>query len=656
MRIWLNLNVAKLQKKRLADPDDYLQILTRYWGHTEFRSLQAEIIHSVGSGNDTLALMPTGGGKSITFQVPALARKGICIVVTPLIALMKDQVDQLVSRKIKAAAIHSGMTRAEISITLDNCIFGDFKFLYISPERLRTELFKVKVRSMNVNLLAVDEAHCISQWGYDFRPSYLEISSLREILEGVPVLALTATATPEVCDDIQEKLSFKKKNLLSKSFDRENLSYVVRHTEDKAAELIRITGSINGSGIVYVRNRKNCRDLALLLEEKGISARYYHAGLKHNEREIRQQDWSENTFRVMVATNAFGMGIDKSDVRFVVHTDLPDSPEAYFQEAGRAGRDGKKSWAILLYNPTDKRLAEKRLSVNFPPVSKIREIYMALGNFLQVPVGSGKGQQYDFEMGEFLHRYKINALVAHSGMTILAREGYIAVTEAFNNPSRIMFRSGRDDLYSFQVKHADFDGFIKLLLRTYSGLFTQYVKIDETFLSRRSGLPVERVFGYLKALSSRQIIHYIPRKDIPMVTFLEERLDDKNLHISPERYKFRKERYESRIKEMLRYASSGSICRNQFLLSYFGQLDSPRCGRCDVCLSRKEISPDSSEFIKIRDRITAILSDRKRSLEELVSESGMDPERVTGVAEQLMEQGFLIREKNLRLKLKHPSG
>jgi ATP-dependent DNA helicase RecQ len=654
LSFWLNLNVAKLQKKSLAESHDIRQILEQFWGYSEFRPLQEEIIQSVLDGRDTLALMPTGGGKSLTFQVPSLAMDGICIVITPLIALMKDQVEQLQRRKVKAAALHSGMTRGEIDITLENCRYGDYKFLYVSPERLGTEIFKTRVREMNVNLIAVDEAHCISQWGYDFRPSYLEISGLRELLPEVPVLALTATATPEVCADIQERLLFREKNLLRKSFDRENLTYAVRHHEDKTGELLRMVQKLKGSGIVYVRSRRKCRELAELLAARGVPANYYHAGLTHALRDERQQGWSRDQFRVMVATNAFGMGIDKPDVRFVIHTDLPDAPEAYFQEAGRAGRDGKPAWAILLYNGADKKLVKQRLVYNFPPIPKIREIYTALCNFLQIPLGSGKGQQFDFELGEFLHRYRLNAALTLSALQVLSREGYIAMTEAFENPSRILFTVGRDDLYGFQVKNAELDGFIKLLLRSYSGLFSQYVRIDEAFLAKRSGIPLSKIRHYLNTLSSRQIITYIPRKEVPVITFLEERLDQKNLLISPERYYFRKQSYERRSGEMLRYAESRTRCRNQFLLSYFGQLDSSRCGRCDVCRSPDIMDPEDPRFQSIQERLTGLLTGGSMAADELVATSGMEAEQVLQVLEWLMDRGWITRQDDLTLKWEGP--
>jgi len=644
--------VAKLQKKSFTDSQEIHRILLETWAYDHFRPLQEDIIHSVLSGKDTLALMPTGGGKSITFQVPALAMEGICLVITPLIALMKDQVDQLYQLKVKAMAIHSGMSAYEIDIALNNCVYGGYKFLYVSPERLSTRLFRARISDMNVNLIAVDEAHCISQWGYDFRPSYLDISTLREFLEDVPVLALTATATPEVCDDIQDRLGFTEKNLFQKSFNRENLDYLVENTEDKARELLQQISQLDGCGIVYTRNRKKCRELSQLLTEHGIKASYYHAGLKQALRDERQQAWMNNQFRVMVATNAFGMGIDKPDVRFVIHMDLPDGPEAYFQEAGRAGRDDLHSRAILLYSASDKRVIEQRKAINFPGIPKIREVYKALCNYLQIPLGSGKGQQYDFEFGEFLHQYRFSAMIAHSSLQTLSREGYLVLTEAFHNPSRLKFQVEREALYTFQVKNASFDSFIKLLLRTYSGLFSQFVKIDESSLAKRSGLPRDKVFSYLITLSKRQIIHYIPRKEIPVLTFLEERLDDKNLLIAPDRYKFRKERYEKRIGEMLRYASSETICRNQFLLSYFGQMDTPRCGRCDVCRKVEFLQPGSEDFSRIVEALSSQLSEASMTLEELVKRIPEDPEKIGQVAEWLLDQGKLSRKKDLTLSWK----
>ncbi|MBN1133219.1 MAG: RecQ family ATP-dependent DNA helicase [Bacteroidales bacterium] len=623
------------------------QILSDYWGYTEFRPLQEDIIRSVLEGKDTLALMPTGGGKSITFQVPAMAREGICLVVTPLIALMKDQVENLKKRGIKAIAVHSGLSREEMDVSLDNCIYGDFKFLYVSPERIDTELFKVRVQQMKVNLIAIDEAHCISQWGYDFRPSYLKIAGLRALLPGIPLLALTATATPEVAQDIQDKLGFSQKNVLRTSFERKNLVYLVRRTEKKEQALLSLVGEMEGSGIVYVRNRKKCREYAELLSDHGMNAGHYHAGLKHEERTGKQELWTRDGIRVMVATNAFGMGIDKPDVRFVIHMDLPDNPESYFQEAGRAGRDGNPARAILVFSPVDERLIQNRIAVNFPGIPKIREVYNALGNYLQVPVGSGKMQSYDFDFGGFLARYRLNALVAHSSLEVLMREGYVDVTDEINNPSRVHFRITRDELYRFQVKNEKFDGFIKLLLRSYTGMFSQFVNIDEGTLARRSGLSGEGIYNFLKNLSRMQIITYVPRKRTPVVTYLEERLDERNLHISPERYKFRKERYAKKIGEMLRYAKSESVCRSQFLLSYFGELDAPRCGQCDVCTKNinGDLKPD--EFDRIAETIRMLLMERDMTVPELTKRSGVPSERLLRVLERLLDQDRLRRNEQL---------
>ncbi len=627
----------------------YREVLTQYWGYSEFRPLQEEIIESVSSGKDTLALMPTGGGKSITFQVPAMAKEGICLVITPLIALMKDQVENLKAKNIKALAIHSGLSKYEIDHALDNCIFGDFKFLYLSPERLSTDLFKARVVQMNVNLIAIDEAHCISQWGYDFRPSYMKIIELRELLPDVPMLALTATATPGVATDIMDKLGFTEPHLLKKSFERENLIYVVRHTEDKHRELLKIAGRIDGSGIVYVRNRKKTREIAALLNKEGISADYYHAGLRFEDRTKKQEDWQQDRTRVVVSTNAFGMGIDKSGVRFVVHLDLPDSPEAYFQEAGRAGRDEQKAWAILLYSPADEKSVERRISVNFPGLDVVREVYTGLFNYLQIPVGIGKGQSFDFILGEFLSMYKFNALVATSALAILSREGYFEITEEINNPSRVYFIVGRDELYRFQVKNKQFDGFIKLLLRSYTGLFSQYVPIDEHILSRRSGLSRDNVYKYLVSLAGSHIIRYIPKKKNPVVNLLEERLDDKNVYLSSKQYIFRKDKYISRISEMLIYVKSETKCRSQFLLTYFGEKDAPRCGKCDVCLSKNEKSLNQKKFDAIKGKIKELLAGQPTEVLKLVRAVNFDEKEVIFVLESLLENGSIERLESMEL-------
>lgn len=632
----------------------YSEALERYWGYSAFRPLQEEIIESVGSGKDTLALMPTGGGKSLTFQVPAMAREGICLVITPLIALMKDQVENLKSRGIKAIAIHSGLSRMEIDHALDNCIFGDFKFLYLSPERLSTEIFRTRVREMHVNMIAIDEAHCISHWGYDFRPSYMRIPELREILPAVPVLALTATATPGVAKDIMDKLGFSEGNLLKMSFERKNLVYVVRRTEDKHKELLKIAGNVPGTGIVYVRNRKKTREIAELLNSNGIVADYYHAGLRYEERTRKQEAWQQSKTRVVVSTNAFGMGIDKPEVRFVVHMDIPDSPEAYFQEAGRAGRDEKKAWAVLLFSPADEKSIEQRIAVNFPGLDVVRQVYTGLFNYLQVPVGSGKGQSYDFILGEFLSGYKFNALVATSALKVLSREGYFEITEEINNPSRIHFIIGRDELYKFQVKNSKFDGFIKLLLRSYTGLFSQYVIIDEHTLASRSGLSPDQVYKYLVSLAGSKVINYIPKKKNPVIHLLEERLEDKNVYIDAQLYRFRKQKYMTRISEMLAYVKSETKCRSQFLLSYFGDTAARRCGQCDICLEKNELKITKERFTEIEKEIKKLLLEKPCELLELVRKIDIDERKVILVIEKLMDDGAIMRGGNMQLSWRKP--
>ncbi len=614
-------------------------ILKQYWGYTSFRSIQLDIIESVYNGNDTLALMPTGGGKSITFQVPALAMEGICLVISPLIALMKDQVENLKKRGISAVAIYSGMTQHEIDITLDNCIYGEVKFLYVSPERLSTAIFRERIRKMRVCMVAIDEAHCISQWGYDFRPSYLKIAELRSILTDAPFLAVTATATPEVVDDIQEKLHFRNGKVFRMSFARDNLVYLVRNVEDKEKYLFKIVDNIPGSGIVYVRNRNKTKEIALMLQRAGHAADFYHAGLTMEMRNAKQNDWQTGKTRIIVATNAFGMGIDKPDVRFVVHIDLPDSPEAYFQEAGRAGRDQKLSYAVLLYNESDSLRIEQRLEANFPPPDEIKRIYQALGSYLNIAYGAGKGEVYDFNLIDFCSTYKLNMVVAYNSLKILEQEGYIELTDELDNPSRIMFLVNKQELYRYQVAHAEMDKFIKVLLRLLPGVFSQYVRIDEQFLSKTTGLPADKVYEHLKTLSRQKILNYIPKKRTPLVIFIEERLDDKNLRIEPERYQTLRERYRTRINTMLQYAQSQAKCRSQFLSEYFGQTDSYRCGKCDVCTARNELDMSKYEFDNILDKIKATLTKTPLPLENLIDSTGSNPDRVARVIRFLQDTG-----------------
>ncbi|MFP4023266.1 MAG: ATP-dependent DNA helicase RecQ [Thiohalospira sp.] len=622
----------------------YEQILIKYWGYSKFRPLQEDIIRSVMDGKDTLALMPTGGGKSITFQVPSMAQEGICIVITPLIALMKDQVENLLKRDIKAIAIYSGMSKDEIDIALDNCIYGNVKFLYISPERINTELFKVRVKYMQVNLIAIDEAHCISEWGYDFRPSYLKIADIRELVPETPFLALTATATPKVVDDIQEKLKFKEKNVFRKSFERKNLVYLVRELEDKQNYLIETLNKVKGSGIIYARNRKKTREIALMLQKAQISADYYHAGLKHEDRSRKQINWKVGKTRVMVSTNAFGMGIDKPDVRFVIHIDLPDSIEAYFQEAGRAGRDEKKAYAVLLYSNSDKVKAEQRVETNFPELKEIRNIYQALGNFFQIAFGSGKNQSYDFIIGDFAKKYNFSILKIHSALKFLQREGYIEITDELFSSSKIHFLVGRDDLYKFQIANAKFDGFIKLILRSYTGLFSDYVNIDELSLAKRANVEIDVVYKYLNKLKNLGILNYIPKKSNPFIVFTEERLDDKSLHLSKENYDFRKKRFIERINAVLHYATSNTKCRSQILLSYFGEGNPDRCGECDVCTRRNELDLSKYEFDLILEAIKEKINQESVSLDELIKSLQFNKEKSIKVIQWLLDNDKITKE------------
>ena len=560
---------------------DYLKILKQYWGYNSFRSIQLDIIESIGNGRDTLGLMPTGGGKSITFQVPALAQEGTCIVITPLIALMKDQVQNLRKKGIKAAAVYTGMLRSEIIKTLENCIFGGIKILYISPERLSSPIFQTKLHHMKVSFITVDEAHCISQWGYDFRPAYLKIAEIRK-LKPAPVLALTATATEKVVDDIQAQLAFQQKNVFRMSFERPNLAYVVRKTNDKIAELIHILSRINGSAIVYVRSRRRCKELSAILETNGIQSTFYHAGLEPSVRDERQKLWNDNKKRVIVATNAFGMGIDKPDVRVVIHMDSPDSIEAYFQEAGRAGRDGMKSFAVLLWNNGDPAKLQKRINSNFPPKEFISDVYEHLAYFYQIGVGSGEGHTFSFEIGRFCVTYSYSSIYVDSALRILQNAGYMRYETEPDASARIHILLQRNDLYRLNELTPKEEAVMTTLLRCYGGLFTSYEFIDETLVASLAGLSNHETYQTLKSLSMQHIIHFIPQRKTPYITFLHDR--DESIYLSESIYDNRKTEYIKRIEAVIAYASNDYVCRSRQLLRYFGEKTTHDCGQCDVCL------------------------------------------------------------------------
>ena len=599
---------------------NYQSILKQYWGYNDFRGIQREIIESIGAGHDTLGLMPTGGGKSVTFQVPALAMQGVCIVITPLIALMKDQVDNLLRRGIKAAAIYSGLTHEEIIITLENCIFGDVKLLYVSPERLASELFQKKLRHMRVSFITVDEAHCISQWGYDFRPSYLEIAAIRKLLPKVPVLALTATATPKVIEDIQEKLTRKTSqtgktgetsfNVFKMSFERKNLVYVVREAPDKREQILHILNSLPGTAIVYARSRQRTKEVSEMLNQTGISATFYHAGLDSSVKDERQQAWQEGKTRVMVATNAFGMGIDKPDVRLIIHIDCPDSIEAYFQEAGRAGRDGHRSYAVLLYNGSDKRKLEKRIADTFPTKDYIRQVYEHLAFYYQIGVGSGFNHTFEFNIEQFCRAFRHFPLQVDSALKILSRAGYIEYTEEQDNQARLMFTVSRGELYKLENNTPDEEKIITTLLRNYGGLFTDYHYIDEGLLASQTALQPQQVYQILKALSQRHILHFIPQKKTPYIRYTQRREDKEILQFPPVIYEERLAQFRERIAAVIRYATDDRICRSRQLLRYFGETDSHDCGLCDVCLShRKEGLVSEPRMNAATEQILHLLAD-----------------------------------------------
>lgn len=619
---------------------DIQQILIKYWGYSTFRPMQEEIIRSVMAGKDTLALMPTGGGKSLCYQVPAMAMDGICIVVSPLIALMKDQVDRLKQQGIKAFAIYSGMHYNEIELALNNVTLGDAKFLYISPERLATPNFRESLRYMKVNLLAVDEAHCISQWGYDFRPPYLQIAEIRPILPTTPVLAVTASATPAVVDDIQNRLQFAEKNIIRQSFERKNLAYVVLHEENKPGKLVEMLKKVQGSAIVYAGTRRRTYDFARHLNKHGIPADHYHAGMDNAEREIKQKAWMAGNPRVIVATNAFGMGIDKPDVRLVIHVDMPDSIEAYFQEAGRGGRDGKKSWAVIMYQDADLLDAEHQFELTFPEMEIIRNVYHALGNFFRLAVGSGKNMSYDFDIADLCNQYNLNPVTAYSALKFLEKEGYLMLNEGIHNPPKLHMKLQGEKLYKFRVENPDMDLFLKIILRSYTGLFTQFVKFNLNELAKRTNLQLDMVVSKLEKLNKLGVLVFIPPKTKPQIIFTEERLDAKDLYISKDNYALRKRVAHERLKSLHNYLSSNNRCRSVFLLSYFGENNVKRCGQCDVCIERNKVDLNEMEFNAVLEKIKPLLKDKPIELDRLViSVEKTSSDKVIRVIEWLLDNG-----------------
>ncbi len=632
---------------------DYLSILKKYWGYNQFRGIQEDIIQSIGEGKDTLGLMPTGGGKSITFQVPALAQEGLCLVITPLIALMKDQVRNLRNRGIKATAIYSGMTREEILIAMDNCIFGDYKFLYISPERLGTELFQNKLQHMKVCMITVDESHCISQWGYDFRPAYLKIAEIRTLLPDTPILALTATATPEVVKDIQERLAFKKENVFQMSFERKNLAYIVRRTENKADELLNILTKVDGSSIVYTRSRKKTREVAQFLNGRGISATFYHAGLNNDTKDKRQKSWVTGEHRVMVATNAFGMGIDKPDVRVVIHIDFPDSPEAYFQEAGRAGRDGEKAYAVLLYAQSDKNILKKRIADTFPDKEYILKVYEHINYYFQMAMGDGLGCTFAFNIDEFCQNFKHFPIQVDSALKILTQAGYLEYTDEQDNNSRVIFTLQRDELYRINEGSKEAETLIRVLLRSYTGLFSDYAYINEDTLAQRCNLTRKEVYDILLSLTRQRILHYIPGKKTPYIIYTCERRDTSRIILKKEIYEDRKASYEHRINAMLEYADAEDKCRSRMLLRYFGEKNEHNCNMCDVCLHKHDSGIRKGEFESICEQVYERLNQRPASFVDLTQLPISNQEKIEKVLSYLLAEEQIILKDNL-LYLAHP--
>ena len=615
-------------------------VLAQYWGYKQFRPLQEDIIHSVMEKNDTLALLPTGGGKSICFQVPAMVNDGICLVISPLIALMKDQEENLRNKGIRAVAIVSGMKRSEVDIALDNCVYGDYKFLYVSPERLESELFQERLMQMKINLIAVDEAHCISQWGYDFRPPYRQIAKIREWFPAISIIALTASATPEVREDICKQLNFKNHKIFTKSFARPNLSYIVRHDDKKMESVLRILNSVPGCGIIYVRNRRKTQEIANQLLKNGIRADFYHAGLTQQTRSEKQSRWMKNDSRIIVSTNAFGMGIDKPDVRSVIHLDLPDDLESYYQEAGRGGRDEKSSYAVVLYNQSDILDLERRMSVNFPEIDEIRKVYQALGNYFQIPVNSGLGLTLEFDLISFCDQYRFDPVRTYNCLKVLELENHLTLSDSIYLPSRIHIPIKNIELYEFQVKHTNYDHLIKTILRSYAGLFDNYIRFSETELAKRVGIDLKLLKIELASLNKLEVVSYIPSTEMPQLTFNESRVDAKLLRISRENLEDRKQRFTIRANAFKQFISDKYHCRSMMLLAYFGENNLHRCGTCDYCRERNKLELNDLEMEELRNEIHLILKNGPL-LTQIIAEKikGFKTEKVIAVLRWLIDTG-----------------
>jgi ATP-dependent DNA helicase RecQ len=633
--------------------DTPLSILQKYWKHGQFRPLQEDIIQSVLSGRDTLALLPTGGGKSICFQVPALLLEGLCIVITPLIALMKDQVEQLKKREILAAAVHSGMSKAEIDILLNNALYGGVKFLYVSPERLQTEMFVERYKQMRVGLIAVDEAHCISQWGYDFRPPYLQIASLRDIKHEVPVIALTATATAEVRGDIIDKLRFREgAAVFQKSFARENLSFVVRKVENKDKKLLDILQKVRGSAIIYVRSRKATEQIAQWLNRKSIKSSFYHAGLGFEVRAQRQDEWIHNKTRVMVATNAFGMGIDKPDVRTVIHLDLPENLESYYQEAGRAGRDGLRSFAVILHQEADILTLQSKTEQSQPSFEYLKTVYQCLSNFFQLATGSGEGESYDFDMHQFAERFQLSPLEVYTALKKLEEEGLIQFNESYYSPSTLHIQLDHTKLYEFQVAHEKFDGILKMLLRLYGGeLFTGFMKVSESYLAKALKIPMREVISILKHLHQLNVVLYAPVKDAPQVTFILPRQDADHLPIDKKRLEARKNLILGKAQAMVAFVQNAFQCRMQLIQDYFNEVSYHTCGVCDICIDKRK-KENAGDFRNLQAEILTIMKKKSISLEELEQQvSPKNRELFVDVVREFVDEGVLEYDSVWKLRL-----